>query len=319
MDKMRIWNAMRRPPVKALKRIGGGKLSGFTNIDPLWRDQAITELFGPQGEGWFVELINVRTADGPYCEAMVFMDINFYYKLDNGEWSKPCFGTGGSGLINTEKGKLVGNDEAFKMAYTDALSVALKGLGCGADIYMGKFVNGKYKMEPDTNGNRRTVPPQNTKPTPPAKAKPQPPSAEQQTMASPPEKKKASPKTSNTVSKVAPVKNDLDALGRILYFRYGKNREAKLESISRIVNKEVTDANQLTPDEMSICLETYTLLSNIEAELEQYHGTTDPEAVLCAINAIQTTTQQKVVESVDELLIVDLRRIFTVLLEQRPQ
>ena len=41
-------------------------------------------------------------------------------------------------LVAREKGELVTNDEAFKMAYTDAISVAWKTLGSGADVYWGE-------------------------------------------------------------------------------------------------------------------------------------------------------------------------------------
>jgi len=38
-------------------------------------------------------------------------------------------------LVDLEKGKLVPNDEAFKMALTDAISVACKAIGVAADVY----------------------------------------------------------------------------------------------------------------------------------------------------------------------------------------
>ena len=76
-----------------------------------------------------------------------FVDINLYVKVD-GEWSKPIFGTGGSKLVSIEKKYSRGAsepstslflfDEAYKMAYTDALSVACKALGIAADVYYEK-------------------------------------------------------------------------------------------------------------------------------------------------------------------------------------
>ena len=76
-----------------------------------------------------------------------FVDINLYVRKD-GEWSKPIFGTGGSKLISVEKKYSKGSsapetslylsDEAYKMAYTDALSVACKALGIAADVYYEK-------------------------------------------------------------------------------------------------------------------------------------------------------------------------------------
>ena len=77
-------------------------------------------------------------------------DINLYVKKD-GEWSKPIFGNGGNRLISNEKkyenGQAVYipylDDDAYKKAYTDAISVAAKALGVGADVYFEKD-KGKY-------------------------------------------------------------------------------------------------------------------------------------------------------------------------------
>ena len=59
-------------------------------------------------------------------------------------------GIGGNTIQQIEKGKLVTNDEAYKMAYTDALSVACKMLGMGADIYWDKDPTKYTKKEPKT-------------------------------------------------------------------------------------------------------------------------------------------------------------------------
>ena len=50
-------------------------------------------------------------------------------------------------LIVSEKSGLRFNDEAKKMATTDALSVAMKQLGVGAEIYLGNWDGSKYKCE----------------------------------------------------------------------------------------------------------------------------------------------------------------------------
>lgn len=70
---------------------------------------------------------------------MCFMQINLYVKenADNPEskWSDPIPGIGGSFLIAQEKSGLHADDEAWKKAYTDAISVACKALGIGASVY----------------------------------------------------------------------------------------------------------------------------------------------------------------------------------------
>jgi hypothetical protein len=51
--------------------------------------------------------------------------------------------------IAKEKSGLRTNDEAPKMAVTDALSVACKMLGVGADIYRGRWSGRGYREDPE--------------------------------------------------------------------------------------------------------------------------------------------------------------------------
>ena len=63
-------------------------------------------------------------------------------------------------MVVKESGGLHINDEAYKMAVTDALSVALKMLGVGADVYMGLYDGSKYKdaPEPTKHGGKKAEP-----------------------------------------------------------------------------------------------------------------------------------------------------------------
>lgn len=135
--KLNIYNAMRKVPEEALREIKGGKLKGKSDINPMWRIKAMTEQFGPCGVGWKPELVRSWTEPGAGGEITAFVEIKLYIK-EGGQWSEAIPGTGGNMLVARERGELVTNDEAFKMAYTDAISVACKLLGCGADVYWGE-------------------------------------------------------------------------------------------------------------------------------------------------------------------------------------
>lgn len=134
MDNMKYYNAGRNVPEEAKKTIGAGKLKGFTDINPMWRIQMLTEMFGPCGIGWYTEIQKVWNEEGKDGKVATFCEINLYVKVD-GEWSKPIVGVGGSMMVNIFKGSPETSDEAVKMAYTDAISVATKALGIGADVY----------------------------------------------------------------------------------------------------------------------------------------------------------------------------------------
>ncbi len=134
MDNLAIYNATRKPPQNALKTIKGGRLSGYTDINPMWRIKALTEQFGPCGIGWKYIITQQWLEEGANGEIAAFCNIDMYIKY-NGEWSEAIPGTGGSAFVTKERSGLYTSDECFKMALTDAISVACKSLGMAADIY----------------------------------------------------------------------------------------------------------------------------------------------------------------------------------------
>lgn len=149
-DNLKIYNIIKKVPDEAQKKITGGRLSGMTDIKPMWRIEKLTEVFGPCGLGWYTTTRNKEIIDGANSEKIAVVDINLFvnYKkpfgLGEDLWSEPIEGTGGSSFIANERNGLYTSDECFKMAYTDALSVACKSLGMGAEIYWG---DSKYQKQ----------------------------------------------------------------------------------------------------------------------------------------------------------------------------
>ena len=145
-ENMKIFNSVKKVPQEAKKLITGGRLKGMTDIKPMWRIEKLTEMFGPCGIGWKTKILNKEIIDVSNGEKIVTIDIQLFIK-QNGEWSEPIEGIGGNKLIAKESNGLYNSDEAFKMAYTDALSVACKSLGMGAEVYWGdsKYLTEKTK------------------------------------------------------------------------------------------------------------------------------------------------------------------------------
>ena len=141
---LELWNKLNRPPKSALKTIGGGRLKGMSDINPQWRYKALTEQFGPCGFGWKYT-INKLWLEPTGEEVVAFAMVSLYVRETEDAWSEPIPGIGGSKLVAKEKGGLYNNDEAYKMATTDAVSVAFKMLGGAADIYMGLWDGSKYR------------------------------------------------------------------------------------------------------------------------------------------------------------------------------
>lgn len=130
---MRIYEAARSVPQNALKPFKKGKLE-LTDINPMWRINKLTELFGVCGVGWYFDVVSERSEVIDESTTMAIVDIKLYIKVD-GEWSKPIYGTGGNVLKSKVKDYISVSDEGYKMALTDAISVACKSLGFGADVY----------------------------------------------------------------------------------------------------------------------------------------------------------------------------------------
>lgn len=155
MENMQIYNDVKTVPENAKKSIQGGRLKGKTDINPMWRIKILTKMFGPCGIGWYYKVTKQWTE---VCgnEVCAFVNIELFIKVD-GEWSQPIFGTGGNMLAQNEKGGIYVSDECFKMATTDALSVACKQLGIGADVYFSSNRT-KYDKQPQVDsGAEKTI------------------------------------------------------------------------------------------------------------------------------------------------------------------
>ena len=108
----------------------------MSDVNPMWRILAMTATFGICGIGWKYEITKQWT-ETYGNEIKGFCNINLYIKV-NDEWSDAIPGTGGSSFVSIERNGAYVNDEVYKMALTDALSVSMKSIGVAADIYFAK-------------------------------------------------------------------------------------------------------------------------------------------------------------------------------------
>lgn len=137
-ENMGIYERVRSVPKEAQKQFNNGKFSG-TDINPMWRIKKLTEIFGPAGIGWWTEDVRYWLEPGSDGSVAAFCSLSLRFVLD-GKTSQPVHGIGGNVFVRKNNT----SDEAYKMAYTDALSIAAKALGVGADIW---FQNDRSKYE----------------------------------------------------------------------------------------------------------------------------------------------------------------------------
>ena len=156
-ENLKIYNAVRVVPTEAKRSITGGRLKGKTEINPMWRIKILTDQFGPCGIGWYYE-VTKQWLEPSGNEVAAFVNINLYIKVA-GEWSKPIPGVGGSMFVENQKSGVYVSDECYKMATTDAISVACKQLGIGADVYWDADKT-KYTdpAQPTENDSKRLEP-----------------------------------------------------------------------------------------------------------------------------------------------------------------
>ncbi len=151
-----LWDRLGRTnPVhtKPFKRAGGFE---GTAIKPMFSYRRMTEEFGPCGIGWGVDRPDFQVVPAAEGEMLVFCTVSVWYTAPakpspinqqmgvTSQLSKAVFGVGGDKVVGKNKYGLSSDDEAFKKAYTDAVTNALKLIGVGADVHMGMFDDSKY-------------------------------------------------------------------------------------------------------------------------------------------------------------------------------
>lgn len=141
MENLNYYDKLKSVPKEYLKTIQAGRLKGMSDIKPQWRILKMTEVFGVCGIGWKISNVQFKYINGSDNQIVCSCYLELFIKVNN-EWSDAIIGVGGSSFIANESRGLYTSDEAEKMAYTDAISVATKMIGLAGDIYIGH--GGKY-------------------------------------------------------------------------------------------------------------------------------------------------------------------------------
>lgn len=145
-----LWdNLGRTDPAHTQKFTRGGGFKG-TAIKPMFSYRRMTEEFGPCGKGWGVGEPTFQVVPGDNREVLVYCTVSIWYRHEDAE--ARVYGVGGDKVVTHIKAneqynrpeRWESDDEAFKKAFTDAVTNALKLIGVGADVHMGLFDDNKY-------------------------------------------------------------------------------------------------------------------------------------------------------------------------------
>lgn len=150
-NNTRLWDTLgKTDPDHTQKFTRGGGFKG-TAIKPMWSYKRMTEVFGPCGIGWGVGEPSFQVVPGDNREVLVYCTVSVWY-IDGEKHSQTVYGVGGDKIVTHIKAnpqynrpeRWENDDEAFKKAFTDAVTNALKLIGVGADVHMGLFDDNKY-------------------------------------------------------------------------------------------------------------------------------------------------------------------------------
>ena len=124
--KMGVYDVARKVPSNAIKKISGGAYgaAGLSDVNPQWRIERMTEIFGTIGDGWVWEPVEQWVENGVHYAHVVVQ-----YKKADGEYSLPVHGYGGTKVGSKD------DSDLLKSSFTDAISNALRYLGVGADVW----------------------------------------------------------------------------------------------------------------------------------------------------------------------------------------
>ncbi|EOD9553064.1 hypothetical protein ACJ7RV_002180 [Vibrio parahaemolyticus] len=147
-SNMSIWNRAFKTDLAFTKR---DTSSGLLSINPQYRGMKATEIFGSEGKGWGVNVIERWIEEGMpifingqptgICESTQHIEIELWYihPDDGHRYTITSFGETERFYWSHNYGRLIKNTDCYKKSLTDATGKALSKLGICGDVYMGEY------------------------------------------------------------------------------------------------------------------------------------------------------------------------------------
>jgi hypothetical protein len=155
MDNMKLWNAVCVTDPRAVKPITGKQYKG-NSPKPYWVIQRATEVFGPCGLGWGVQILSERF-ERFGDEALHIAHVKVWYVQDGKRCEIEQMGQTRA-AYNTSSGKYMVDEDAPKKSATDGMVKCLSMLGFAGDIFSGQWDDSKYVAWAAEETKRREMP-----------------------------------------------------------------------------------------------------------------------------------------------------------------
>jgi hypothetical protein len=143
-DNLDLWHLVEKTDPAAVRPITGKAYKG-NSPKPHWLVQRATEVFGPCGIGWGIEVKDsqyIPTEAGTLHSATVRVWYNWHGIRGDVEH---VGGTPASG--KRRSGEVFYDEDAAKKSVTDGMVKALSMMGFAADIFSGRWDDSKYQDE----------------------------------------------------------------------------------------------------------------------------------------------------------------------------
>ena len=155
MDNMKLWQSVCVTDPKAVKPITGKQYKG-NSPKPYWVIQRATEVFGPCGLGWGVQILPERF-ERFGDEALHIAHVKVCYIQDGKRGEIEQMGQTRAAYISAA-GKHIVDEDAPKKSATDGMVKCLSMLGFAGDIFSGQWDDSKYVAWAAEETARREMP-----------------------------------------------------------------------------------------------------------------------------------------------------------------
>ena len=155
MDNMKLWQSVCVTDPRAVKPITGKQYKG-NSPKPYWVIQRATEVFGPCGLGWGVQILSERF-ERFGDEALHIAHVMVWYMQDGKRCEIEQMGQTRAAYISAA-GKHIVDEDAPKKSATDGMVKCLSMLGFAGDIFSGQWDDSKYVAWAAEETKRREMP-----------------------------------------------------------------------------------------------------------------------------------------------------------------
>lgn len=151
VGKLGLWNQVEKTDpryTKPFNRSGGFR---GTAVNSTYLARRATEVFGPMGIGWGVDILDEEILEGAPLDAQgnhekihkVRVKLWYVFNGERGEVKQ----FGQTTFVGRNKNGFFTDEEAPKKSLTDAMGKCLSLLGFSADIHLGLYDDNKYVAE----------------------------------------------------------------------------------------------------------------------------------------------------------------------------